>query len=86
MVDLLQIIQLVGRSVYMPPGVPHERFAALRAAFDATMKDPQFIARMNQKELDLDPRPGTELQAEIDRVMASAAGTAKAMLAELKLN
>jgi hypothetical protein len=28
----------------MPPGVPPERAAALEAAFEATMKDPQYLA------------------------------------------
>lgn len=41
MVDLLQIIQLVGRSVYVPPGVPHERSAALRAALSAVRQSGQ---------------------------------------------
>ena len=34
----------VGRSIMAPPGVPAPRVAALRAAFDATMKDPALLA------------------------------------------
>src|SRR3954447_21840023 len=33
-----------GRPFYMPPGVPAERVEAVRRAFDATMKDKEFLA------------------------------------------
>ena len=33
-----------GRPYFVPPGVPHDRVEALRRAFDATMKDPEFLA------------------------------------------
>ena len=86
MVNLMQIIQLVGRAVMLPPDVPQARLAALRAGFDATMTDKAFIARMAEKDLELSPRPGATLQADIDNVMSSAEDTAKALLAELRLN
>jgi len=34
----------VGRAISTPPEIPSDRLAALRAAFDATMKDPKFLA------------------------------------------
>ena len=36
--------QYVGRPFFTSPDIPADRKAALRAAFDATMKDPQFLA------------------------------------------
>jgi hypothetical protein len=38
--------QTMARPYVLPPGVPPERVRALRAAFDATMKDPDFLADM----------------------------------------
>jgi tripartite-type tricarboxylate transporter receptor subunit TctC len=41
----------VGRPYIAPRGVPAERIKALRAAFDATMKDAQFIADAEKQQL-----------------------------------
>ena len=68
-VDLMEIIQFVGRSIYTPPGIPKERLAALRAAFDLTMTDPDYVAKTKQYDLDNYFRKGTELQADLDRIM-----------------
>src|SRR5262244_2418462 len=40
--------QAMARPFVAPPGVPAERLAALRAAFDATMTDPEFLAEAKQ--------------------------------------
>ncbi|HWG05150.1 MAG TPA: tripartite tricarboxylate transporter substrate-binding protein, partial [Beijerinckiaceae bacterium] len=45
--QMLQFYSLKYNMAYTliaPPGVPPDRLAALRAAFDATMKDPEYIA------------------------------------------
>ena len=44
-----------------PPEVPADRLAALRQAFDATMKDPEFLADARQQNLDIDPVGGDEI-------------------------
>ena len=36
----------VGRSIVAPPGIPTERASALRAAFDAMLKDPELLAEV----------------------------------------
>lgn len=36
--------QVMAWPFFAPPGVPADRLAALRAAFDATMNDPEFLA------------------------------------------
>lgn len=51
----------VGRSFLAPPGVPEDRVKALRAAFDAAMKDPELLAEVNKAQLDFDPASGEEL-------------------------
>ena len=45
----------LSRPVAAPPGVPPERLQALRAAFDATMKDADFLAEAKKAGLDIDP-------------------------------
>jgi tripartite-type tricarboxylate transporter receptor subunit TctC len=55
----------------MPPGVPAERLAALRTAFDATMKDAEFLAEARTADLDVRPVAGTAVEALIKEIYAS---------------
>jgi hypothetical protein len=57
-----------------PPDVPADRLQALQQGFDATMKDPEFLADMQQQKLDLDPLGGNEMQALIKSAYASSPG------------
>src|SRR5262245_5267973 len=43
----------VGRAVIAPPGLAPERLALLRGAFDATMRDADFLAEIAATKLDL---------------------------------
>jgi tripartite-type tricarboxylate transporter receptor subunit TctC len=52
----------VGKSILTTPDVPPERVAALRAAFDATMKDPDYLADMKTIGIDVIAMNGAELQ------------------------
>ena len=52
-----------GRPYFLPPDVPAECVQVLRRAFDATMKDPQFVANAARLKLDIDPMTGEEVQA-----------------------
>jgi tripartite-type tricarboxylate transporter receptor subunit TctC len=45
-----------------PPGIPADRAAMLRKAFDETMKDPEFLAEAAQALLEVAPVGGEELQ------------------------
>jgi tripartite-type tricarboxylate transporter receptor subunit TctC len=53
----------IGRSILTNPGVPPERLAALRAAFQEMLTDPDFIAACAQRHLMLDPGKGEEMDA-----------------------
>src|SRR3954468_22055726 len=53
-----------------PPEVPKERVAALRKAFDATMKDASFVADARKIDIEVDPMSGEEMQALIARVLS----------------
>ncbi len=55
----------LGRPYLAPPDVPADRLAALRAAFSATMRDPQFVADMNKRNLDLFPQDWQEVTENV---------------------
>ena len=52
----------MGRPYIAPKGVPADRLAALRAAFDATMKDPEFLADSEKQHLAVTPMTGAEVE------------------------
>jgi tripartite-type tricarboxylate transporter receptor subunit TctC len=63
--------QTMARPFAVPPGIPEERLQALRAAFDATMRDRDFLAEARQLDLEVRPVSG----AEIDKLVANLAAT-----------
>jgi tripartite-type tricarboxylate transporter receptor subunit TctC len=69
-----------GRPYFLPPDVPPARVAALRKAFDLTMKDPGFIAESQKLNLEIDPMTGEELAALVRKVNA----TSPAVVARVK--
>ena len=52
----------VGKMILSTPDTPADRIQALRRAFDATMKDPAFMAELKAQRVELGPMPGEELQ------------------------
>jgi hypothetical protein len=73
--DERRIIELVlsggelGRPFAVAPGVPPERVAALRTAFDAVMRDPDFLAEAATLNFDVAPIGGEALQGIVERVV-----------------
>lgn len=57
-----------GRPFFVPPGVPADRVAALRQAFDATVKDPFFLTDAARAKIDIDPLGGADVQALVEDV------------------
>lgn len=66
----------IGRAIITTPGVPPERLAALRKAFEAMVNDPEFIELMNKRSLEIGAAPG----AEIDEIVREVTKTPKAVL------
>jgi tripartite-type tricarboxylate transporter receptor subunit TctC len=62
---LLTAGAVVGRPYLAPRGVPADRLAALRTAFDATMKDPEFLAEAAKQRLLVTPMTGAEVESFI---------------------
>jgi tripartite-type tricarboxylate transporter receptor subunit TctC len=67
LVDFLVTGSQVGRAFAAPPNVPADRLAALRQAFDRTMKDPAYLAATAKARLPVEPRPGADIQVLVDR-------------------
>jgi tripartite-type tricarboxylate transporter receptor subunit TctC len=55
-----------------PPDVPQERVAALRRAFDETMKDAAFVVEANKQSLEVEPMTGEAIAVLMKRVYASS--------------
>jgi tripartite-type tricarboxylate transporter receptor subunit TctC len=70
----------VARPFAAPPGVPDDRVAVLRRAFDATMQDPEFLAEANKLNSDIDPMSGDETQRAIARILS----TPKSVIADVQ--
>ena len=68
--------QEMARPFAAPPGIPADRKAALVAAFDATMKDPDFLADAKKQDLDVNPVTGKAL----DELLADLYATPKAVM------
>jgi len=58
---------ILGRPLAGPPGVPAERLKALRDAFQATMRDQDFLADAGKLGLDVDPASADEVEALLKR-------------------
>ena len=67
--------QAIGRPYAVGPEVPAERVAALRAAFEATLADPEFGAEAARSRLALAPESGVAIQAALARVAATPPAT-----------
>jgi tripartite-type tricarboxylate transporter receptor subunit TctC len=72
--------QVMGRPFAAPPGVPEDRKQALRAAFDATMKDKAFLDEAHKLKLEVNPVSG----AEVDRLIAELYRSPKDIVEEAR--
>jgi tripartite-type tricarboxylate transporter receptor subunit TctC len=72
--DFVGRVASLARPIATNYDVPPERVAALRRAFDATMKDPEFLAEAERQIMEIAPMSGAELQQLVtDIVNAPAA-------------
>jgi hypothetical protein len=71
--DFMSLAVAVGRPVATTPGVPAERLAALRQAFDRTLADPAFIADADKQRLEIRAMDGGRLADLIKAVIETPA-------------
>ena len=68
------------RPFIMPPGTPADRLETLRTAFQATLKDPEFLADAQKAKLIIDPVTGEEME----KIVAEVFTMSPALQAKLK--
>lgn len=69
--DVVELIvgeQIFHRPYIAPPGVPQERVAVLRNAFDLMFKDDQFLRDAQQASLQILPTGGEEIQRLVNKM------------------
>ena len=64
-----------GRPFFMPPNVPAERVNAIRRAFDAVMKDKEFLEEADKLKIEIDPLGGEQVAALIEQLYKTPAVT-----------
>ncbi|MFM1816818.1 MAG: hypothetical protein RLZ98_3513, partial [Pseudomonadota bacterium] len=65
--DLLTVKDEIGRPYFYPPEVPKFLVAALRSAFDNTMKDKQFLAEAEKTKTAVSPLTGAEISQLLEK-------------------
>jgi tripartite-type tricarboxylate transporter receptor subunit TctC len=70
-IDFLYAGQGIGRPFFAPPGLPPPVLRMLRDGFNATMRDPEFVAEARQRSLTLEPQNGEYLEALIRRIYST---------------
>ena len=69
--EFLYAGQGIGRPFVAPPDLPPERLKMLRDAFNATMKDAEFLADAKKSKLEVEPEDGEHLAALIAKIYAT---------------
>ncbi len=75
--ELILARQEMGRPLTAPPDVPADRLAALRAAFDATLKDAEFLAEAQRLQMEIEPLDA----AAIETLLSKAYGAPRDIIA-----
>jgi len=73
-----------GRPFFLPPDVPVARVEALRRAFDATMKDPAYLAEADKLKIDVEPLSGEAVGALVEQVSRTPADSVARVRAALE--
>jgi tripartite-type tricarboxylate transporter receptor subunit TctC len=73
--ELIVSQQNFQRPYFVAKDTPPELVAVLRAAFDATMKDPQFLADAKKVHIDVAPLPGAKVQQLIEAFFSTPQAT-----------
>jgi len=68
--DVIFVSTILARPYIAPPGLPADRAKALRDAFMATMKDPEFLAETGKLQLNIDPTSGEEMERIVTEAYA----------------
>jgi tripartite-type tricarboxylate transporter receptor subunit TctC len=61
----------MGFPLCAPPGVPADRVAALRKAFDDTMKDPEFLKAAVERKIEIEPSSGENVKKVVEDLIST---------------
>jgi tripartite-type tricarboxylate transporter receptor subunit TctC len=70
----------VGLSILAPPGVPNDRLATLRSAYESLLKDQGFLAEMEQTQVEFQPATG----AAVARMIELTSNTPSAIIEQVE--
>jgi tripartite-type tricarboxylate transporter receptor subunit TctC len=71
LIEFMSSSSEMGQTFAAPPGVPPEIVQALRTAFDATVKDPEYLEMMKKAGNALNPMSGEELTKIVLKTIAT---------------
>lgn len=80
-INLFAGAEEIGRTIVLPPGVPRDRLAVLRKAFDDAVKDPAFKQELEQRNLEFDPMPGAKVQERVAAMLGVSPEVIQAAIA-----
>lgn len=72
-IEFMSKATVVGRPIATTPNVPADRIAALRRAFDLTLKDPDFIKEAQTQRAEIQPMTGAELAQLVNDIIGAPA-------------
>ena len=72
MIEIGDISNTLARPFAAPPGVPEDRARALQAAFNATMRDPEFLADAARLRVDVSPIDGAEVLKRVAKLAGAS--------------
>jgi tripartite-type tricarboxylate transporter receptor subunit TctC len=85
-IEFISAGSAIGRALILTPGVPADRLAALRTAFDKLVEDKAFLADAAKRSADIEAEPGVDVQGFSDAIAKApkdlVAAAAKAIAAE----
>lgn len=67
----------LGRPVIGPPALPADRLDALRVAFNAMVKDADFLSEAGKQRLEINPQTGQEVAAQLAEIYKTSPGAIK---------
>jgi tripartite-type tricarboxylate transporter receptor subunit TctC len=74
----------LGRALMAPPGVPEARLKILREAFNAMMKDPEFIADTKKSKMEIDALDATGVAKVVEETINVPPAIAQAVAEAVK--
>jgi tripartite-type tricarboxylate transporter receptor subunit TctC len=70
-IELIVAQQVFGRPYLAPPGTPEAQANTLRDAFDATMKDPDFLKDAERLRIAIEPSSGQKIQDLVQKIYST---------------